>query len=282
MPPHKVRSRTAYANPKDYITEQVIKNGECWDWPVTSAKNGYPQTSVNGKTTSLTRYAYELFIGPIPDGQMVCHTCDRPPCVNPDHLFLGTQHDNMHDCLLKNRHPKWLSLTQVEDIKAKLLAGETYRSIAKTFNISRETVISIAKRKTHPHILPDLVIPNRGGTILTEIQAKEIRKLLAAGVSMSEISERFGVSRRCIYSIRKNETWKSKQPQKDTYESKKPGQSDEVINQIRSLYSNGVTQGKIAKLFSISQPYVSLIVNGKTRGNTTPPIEKMIKIGDRA
>jgi DNA invertase Pin-like site-specific DNA recombinase len=287
MPPHKVRSRTAYANPKDYITEQIIKNGECWDWPGTPGKNGYPQTAINGKTTSLTRYVYELFIGPIPEGHSVCHTCDRPPCINPDHLFAGSHSDNMQDCLLKNRHPKWLSSDQVEIIKKRVIAGETYRQIASAFNISRETVISIAKHKTHAHVRPDLALPKRGGPILNNFQVKEIRTLLGAGVSMTEISERFGVSRRCIYSIRKNETWKTKQPPKDTYKSKKPGPTyrkhdDEIINQIRSLYSKGVSQPKIAKLFSISQPYVSLIVNHKTRSNTITPIEKTIKIGDRA
>ena len=79
---------------------------ECWEWCGYCNKKGRPVISINGKQVYAHRYAYQRFIGSIPTGLYVLHTCDNIKCVNPKHLFTGTQLDNMKDMKEKGRANK--------------------------------------------------------------------------------------------------------------------------------------------------------------------------------
>ena len=89
---------------------KVRKAGEdeCWIWTASKRNKGYGAFTYvwNGKSIQdrSHRFSYVLHVGPIPDGLMVLHECDNPPCVNPAHLFLGTNQDNIEDMLTKGRH----------------------------------------------------------------------------------------------------------------------------------------------------------------------------------
>lgn len=83
---------------------RVDKTGDCWVWTGATVHNGYGTISVNNRLVRTHRLAYELTHGPIPAGMKVLHTCDNPPCCRPDHLFLGTDKDNVHDAVDKGRH----------------------------------------------------------------------------------------------------------------------------------------------------------------------------------
>jgi len=84
-----------------------IEFGEnCWRWLGGYSRSGYGKLEVAGKTVRAHRLSYELFVGEIPDKQMVCHSCDNPACVRPDHLFIGTGQDNTNDKVRKGRQAK--------------------------------------------------------------------------------------------------------------------------------------------------------------------------------
>lgn len=80
----------------------LFSMGACWFWQGPRHPHGYGWTYVDGKSVTAHRESYRLFKGPIPEGMCVCHACDTPPCVNPDHLFLGTDADNKLDRTLKD------------------------------------------------------------------------------------------------------------------------------------------------------------------------------------
>lgn len=76
----------------------------CWIWQGGKNKDGYGAATVNGKYINAHRLSFKLNIGEIPKGMFVCHTCDTPSCINPEHLFLGTHEDNMKDMKKKGRN----------------------------------------------------------------------------------------------------------------------------------------------------------------------------------
>ena len=95
---------------RNYLLERCEKKSNgCWQWLHRVNSKGYGQMAyvpIEGKrrTVKVHRMAYKAFIGPIPKGLLVCHTCDNPGCINPDHLFVGTPKDNTQDMMQKGRH----------------------------------------------------------------------------------------------------------------------------------------------------------------------------------
>jgi len=88
---------------------EVDQSSGCWNWTGTISPGGYGVASWNYKTRRAHRLSWESFCSAIPDGLFVCHKCDNPRCVNPDHLFLGTAQDNANDCVAKGRRPSVLA-----------------------------------------------------------------------------------------------------------------------------------------------------------------------------
>lgn len=121
---------------------KVNKRGrkQCWLWQAGKNKRGYGQIKINRKQCGAHRVLWEMLHGPIADGLEVCHTCDIPACVNPNHLFLGTRDDNMRDrdnkgrTLSREHHPmSKLTEVDVRWIRSSLLP---HKVVAKQFGVS--------------------------------------------------------------------------------------------------------------------------------------------------
>jgi hypothetical protein len=92
-------------DPIDRFFKKVHKTRECWIWTGTKNKGGYGVFTVStGKTDRAHRFSYKIHKGEIEEGLCICHTCDNPSCVNPEHLFAATQKQNIHDCIKKHRN----------------------------------------------------------------------------------------------------------------------------------------------------------------------------------
>lgn len=81
---------------------KVVKSESCWNWR-GSTNRGRGTININGRPKFASVISWELAFGKVPYGLVVCHKCDNPLCVRPDHLFLGTQRDNVHDAISKGR-----------------------------------------------------------------------------------------------------------------------------------------------------------------------------------
>ena len=116
-------------------------NSGCWLWEGTIGLRGYGVCSTHGEARELAhRVAYKLFCGAIPQNGAICHRCDNPPCVNPEHLFLGTQADNIADMDRKGRR------IRISAVPPQVIAGiradttTPHAAIARRFGISQKTV----------------------------------------------------------------------------------------------------------------------------------------------
>lgn len=88
----------------DRFFQKVAKGIDCWIWTAGKDSWGYGTFRMHGKVIGSHRASWEIHNGPISKGMSVLHHCDNPPCVNPDHLFIGTHTDNMRDCISKGRN----------------------------------------------------------------------------------------------------------------------------------------------------------------------------------
>ena len=90
---------------KEKLMERVCidKDTNCWNWTGYLDEDGYGRTTMNGDGMKAHRASYIEYVGMVPKGLLVCHKCDNPACINPLHLFIGTQMDNVRDCVSKGR-----------------------------------------------------------------------------------------------------------------------------------------------------------------------------------
>jgi len=128
----------------------------CWEYGGHVNNRGYGVFSVEGIRVKAHRFVWAIARGPIPDGLNICHRCDNTVCVNPAHLYIGTQAANMHDSVRKGRKRAWglqkLDAHQVLEIRARCAAGERQIDVATAFGIARNTVSGIVNRKSWAHL----------------------------------------------------------------------------------------------------------------------------------
>lgn len=143
---------------QERFMSKIIKTKTCWIWKASFREGGYGQFRFRGTTARANRVSYILFVGDIPKGKFVLHTCDNTKCVNPEHLFIGDHFDNMKDMFKKGRNPNLKgdkhprSKLKPNDILAIRRDNRTYREIAKTYGIDGSHVSDIKNFKTWKHI----------------------------------------------------------------------------------------------------------------------------------
>lgn len=152
----------------------VIKKDGCWDWSGCASNPGYGQFRYKGKLIRAHIASWIIHNGSIPKGMCVCHKCDNRRCSNPDHLFIGTQKDNIKDAIKKNRHPT-IGKKGSEHHLAKL---------------NEEKVLEIRKE-----------LEKRKHMTKSYIMKKDL--------SQKKLAEKFGVSQTLISCINCEKNWKS-------------------------------------------------------------------------
>ena len=136
-----------------------VSRDHCWLWRGRRNGRGYGNISIKGRTTNAHRAAYMLFVGPVPKGMNVCHTCDNRICVNPNHLFIGTQHDNMQDAKRKGRTTLGekngrakLTDSDVRVIVRRIDIGHSQCAIAQDFGVTYQTIGNIQRGVRWSHV----------------------------------------------------------------------------------------------------------------------------------
>lgn len=139
---------------------------ECWEWQ-GACSNGYGFLSgvPPRKWVKAHRVSWKIHNGPIPEGRHVLHTCDNPPCVNPAHLYVGTNADNVHDRAVRKRgrehrtenrgedHPmSKFTEAEVRAIRAALRTGRTQAEVGRMFGVSQPNVSKIGLRQIWAHL----------------------------------------------------------------------------------------------------------------------------------
>lgn len=141
--------------------KRVFKTETCWLWTGTRKAHGYGVIRIDNKVWRAHRLSWTLFGGEIPSDKDVLHRCDTPRCVNPDHLFLGTQADNMRDMQQKGRkaignanpakgekHGRAkLTAGQVAEIRHAYEHGATQTRLASIYGVSHTAISDIIRRK---------------------------------------------------------------------------------------------------------------------------------------
>lgn len=150
----------------DRLFARIDRRGdhECWPWTGGVDEDGYGKFQITGgrkrqKTVRAHKLVWELANGPVPDGLVIRHSCDNPPCCNPNHLAPGTQSQNRDDCVQRGRQPRGeqhgmarLTADGVRAIRARVASGEPYQAIADDYGIETVTVTAIKMRRIWRHV----------------------------------------------------------------------------------------------------------------------------------
>jgi hypothetical protein len=139
-----------------YPITYTINNSGCWICiSHARSKKGYPKIKRNSKNLLMSRYIWTYLNGEIQEENHVLHKCDNPACINPDHLFLGTNFDNIKDKVSKNRQAKHSSLTEKDVFEIKTNTKDTSAILSKIYNVSSTTIMRIWREEIYSYVKVD-------------------------------------------------------------------------------------------------------------------------------
>lgn len=153
--PHKTKSFPPHIPLEDRVRAigWLVADSGCWEWRGYRDTFGYPMIMFANKAVRVHRYIFEQNSGEsIAPGNVIMHSCDNPPCVNPNHLSQGTQAENILDMVAKGRHKKGmgrLSEQDVRDIRRRVRSGDAQRAIERDYGLSGGSVSRIMSGKNY-------------------------------------------------------------------------------------------------------------------------------------
>jgi uncharacterized protein YerC len=200
--------------------DRVYKTESCWIWEGTKDRDGYGRyhAMVNGKLIKRAhRFAYATEKGPIPPYALVCHACDNPPCVNPDHLYLGDPATNMADRKERGhyRQPSGALVSNaiLSDEKAREILKDPrpYRLIARDYGVTASSVGKVKNRLSWKHVEGQAVhykrvSPMKGRS--KNLNPEIVKDIRTSSETYSKLSQKYGVSVQTICDIRKGRSWR--------------------------------------------------------------------------
>lgn len=199
---------------KEYmLTKSTSLSNGCIEWIGARNKGRYGTINIAGKSILVHRLSYYIYVGPFDVSLLVCHKCDNPSCINPEHLFLGTNKDNVDDMMNKKRHRTLrgedhtnhkLTEEQVKEIfHSKLKLSE----IASQYNIHKHLAFLIKKKQIwkHLNLNSDSSTNKKHRSKLTEQQAIEI---INSPLSLKELASVYGICPQAVWKIKTGKTWK--------------------------------------------------------------------------
>lgn len=262
------------STPCRFWSKVNIIEGEnsCWLWKPNVTKGGYGNIVNGGQSRVAHRYSYELNIGPIPFGMLVCHKCDVRHCVRPDHLFLGTAKDNALDCAIKNRTNK--SILTNEMVVDILADTRTNKVIAADYGVNSTTICNIKNNNIWKHIEGERTpIGTLKGELnpAAKLDSEQVIAIRKDPRKLLFIAQEYGISESVVSSIKNGKTWKHISGELDPRPDKgrfKKGQitlnsklTEEQVISIRLEKRNNV---QIAKDYGVTRECIREIKNGKT------------------
>src|SRR5260221_4829760 len=155
---NKLPSGFDHARIEQFWSKVIKQDDGCWIYPGWCGYEGKlvpPRVTVRGQTkVTASRFAYEVTYGDCPEGIQVCHTCDNPRCVNPKHLWLGTNQDNVNDKVAKNRQAwgskirQGLTADMVREIRMRYVRGVyACPRLAQIYGVASSTISRIVNRQ---------------------------------------------------------------------------------------------------------------------------------------
>lgn len=149
--------------------QKIKKTDGCWLWTGSKTEWGYGRVWLNRKFYQANRVSFAIHKHPVPKNKLVCHSCDNPSCVNPDHLFVGSDNDNWQDCRQKrrNRHPRGeehgrvrLTTEQVMEIKRDYAPRKMPKRVfAEKFGVSVSCIQHIVRGDNWKSMAPTMDDP---------------------------------------------------------------------------------------------------------------------------